>query len=217
MPAVQTYLNTGDHLTVWQLAHDWAGESSNESDPNDLPPEIKAGIYRLLVAIRNRLISVRNHEGIIILGGSFWSSLFYFSHLLKVNACLTNNRFEKAYLDSLYVWRPEVIRWCASDQLPIPQFWQSNPPSGEGEAGGDDTHWYGQLTPRKKQIVAALHIAARLWEENRALSYEDVWNHPDMKKLDKPRIFPSLASFKEWARDIAPQEAKSPGKRKISV
>lgn len=210
------YLDTGDHLTVWQLAHDWAGKDSNTSDPNDLPPEIKAGVYRVLVAIRNKLISVRDHEGIIILGGSFWTVLFSFSHLLKVSACLTKSRFDKEYLDSLYVWRPEVMRWCANDQLPVPSVWQIESAADSSDESNDE-HWYKQISPRRKQIVAVLHIATRLWEENRALSYEDVWNHPDMKKFDKPRIFPSLASFKEWARDIAPQEAKSQGRRKISV
>jgi hypothetical protein len=112
MPTVQTYLNTGDHLTVWQLAHDWAGKDSTASDPNNLPPEIKAGIYRVLVAIRNQLISVRDYEGLVIVGGSFWAMLFDVPHLLKFNACLTKSRFDKGYLDSLYVWRPEVIRWC---------------------------------------------------------------------------------------------------------
>lgn len=107
------------------------------------------------------------------------------------------------------------MRWCVNDQLPIPAVWQPKPGTdSSAEDDAEDGPWYEQLTDRRKRIVAALHIAARLWEGNRSLSYEEVWNHEDMKKFDKPRIFPSLESFKKWARDIAPQEVKSPGRRK---
>jgi len=134
---------------------------------------------------------------------------------MKFNACLRKNRFDKAYLDSLYVWRPEVLRWCANDQLPIPPKWQAisiTDTSSETEA--EDGHWYKRLSERRKRIAGTLHIAAQLWKENKSFQYEEIWNHEDMKKYDKPRSFPSLESFKDWARDIAPVNAKSPGKRK---
>jgi hypothetical protein len=212
-----SYLDTGDHLTVWKLAHDWAGIDSAASNPDSLPPEIKAGIFRVLVAIRNKLLSVRTPSRAILVEDGFLDMLADFPHDLKFNACLKKDRFDKNYLDSLYVWRPEVIRWCVNDQLLVPSIWQPKPESGSPDESSDDEHWYECLTDRRKGIVAALHIADRLWKEDRSLTYEEIWNHPDMKRYDKPRIFPSLDSFKEWARDIAPKEVKSPGRRRKSV
>lgn len=213
------YLHGRDFQTVWQLAHCWAGVDSNSSDPNNLSQEVIEATHRILVAIRNKLISVRTTSRLIFdEEKDFLDFLIELPQHLKFKACLKNNRFDKDYLDSLYVWRPEVLRWCQNDQLPIPSVWQPKLDiefSPESEA--DDEHWYERLTSRKKSIVAALHIAERIWQSDKSLLYEDVLNHEDMKKYNKPQIFPSLDSFKQWARDIAPQEAKQPGKRKKSV
>jgi hypothetical protein len=212
------YLLGSDYKTVWQLAHNWTGQDSQSDFPPTPSPEVKESIHRIFIAIRNKLISVRTKSRVIMGGDDFLDVLFDIKHDLKFHACLKKDQFDKEYLDSLYVWRPEVLRWCQKDMLPVPIFWQPNLEiefSGEIEA--DEEHWYKQLTSRKKSIIAALHIAERIWQGDKSLLYEDVLNHDDMKKYNKPQIFPSLDSFKEWARDIAPQEAKTGGRRKQSV
>jgi hypothetical protein len=207
-----------DFKTVWQLAHNWAGKESHASDSSNLSQEIKVAIHRVMIAIRNKLISVRTPSGIIFVDEGFLGTMLDIPHYRKFGACLRKNHFEKEYLNSLNVWKPEVIRWCINDQLPIPPIWQPlADTNSSNEAEAEDGHWYTRLSERRKRIAGALHIAAQLWKSNKSLSYEEVWNHEDMKKYDQPRSFASLAAFKEWARDIAPQEAKSPGKRKNSV
>jgi len=209
--------NPREYLTVWKLGHTWVGHDDSTSAPNNLAPEVIDSIHRIMIAIKNRLITVRTPSHVILDDDSFFGITFDLLHYLKFDACLKKNRFDQTYLDSLYVWRPEVLRWCQNDQLPIPTVWQPKLDiEFAPEAEADDEHWYKSLTPRKKSIVAALHIAERIWQSDKSLLYEDVLNHPDMKKYNKPQIFPSLDSFKEWARDIAPQEAKLPGKRKKS-
>ncbi|MES1981811.1 MAG: hypothetical protein V4443_04970 [Pseudomonadota bacterium] len=237
-------MNDDDYQTIWQLAHGWAGEDRYTSDSNNLSPEVKKWIYRVIVAIRNKILSVRTSNQVILDDDSVLGIISNFSHLRKFTACVTKNRFDKDYLDSLYVWRPEVLRWCFNDRLPIPLAWQeiaapdtievktqdshsyrhSSSLTFQDQIGQNsieeetqDKHWYKNLSDRRKQIAGCLHIAARLWRDNPTLSYEQVWNHDDMKKFDKPRIFPSLDSFREWARDIAPLSAKSPGRRKNSL
>lgn len=118
------YLDTDDYRTVWQLAYDWAGQDSQDNASNDPSPEVKEAIHRILVAILNKLISVRTSSIVIFEDDSFLGFVFDIRHYLKIRACQRKNRFDKKYLDSLYVWRPEVIRWCKNDLLPIPPCWQ---------------------------------------------------------------------------------------------
>lgn len=118
------YLGIDDYRTVWQLAHNWAGQDSQNSTSSDPSPEVKEAIYRILVAIGNRLISVRTSDFVIFKDDSFLNFLFEIRHYLKFDACKRKGKFDKEYLDSLYVWRPEVIRWCQNDLLPIPPCWQ---------------------------------------------------------------------------------------------
>ena len=43
--------NNPDFKTVWQLAHDWAGEKSDQTDPNAISPKLRIAIDRLIRAI----------------------------------------------------------------------------------------------------------------------------------------------------------------------
>ncbi|MBI3479879.1 MAG: hypothetical protein HY016_05925 [Nitrosomonadales bacterium] len=61
------YLNSRDYQTVWQLAHGWAGKDSVTSDPGNLSAEVIEAIHRILIAIRNKLISVRTPFRVIFL------------------------------------------------------------------------------------------------------------------------------------------------------
>lgn len=80
------YLDGNDYQTVWQLAHGWAGKDGHDSDPNNLPPEVNEGIHRVMIAIRNKLISVRTTSHVILEDDSFWDIPFNFSYLLKFKA-----------------------------------------------------------------------------------------------------------------------------------
>ena len=95
MPSNTAYLKGSDYQTVWQLAHGWVGKDSHTSDPNNLPQEVKEAIHRVLVAIRNKLISVRTTSHVILDSDSIWSILFDYSHHKKFTACLKDNRFDK--------------------------------------------------------------------------------------------------------------------------
>ena len=50
-----------DYETIWKLAHNWVNADPNESDENALSPELKKYIHRLLEAVDQRHISVRNN------------------------------------------------------------------------------------------------------------------------------------------------------------
>lgn len=205
------YLDGPDYRTIWQLAHLWA--DIEEAPDAPLNPAVKLQIHRILVAIRNNLIKVRNKRlGVIFESESTFDFIFfYISHHLRFNACLRKDKFDKNYLNSLYVWKPEVIQWCNQHQHTIPTIWLEQ--AEEAEEDSENQEWLARLTPRKKQIVGALHIAQRIWEEDPNLDYADVYEHPDMLTYDKPRRFPSLDSFKAWTRSIAPDKAKSRGRR----
>lgn len=213
------YLNGNDYQTVWGLAHAWAEKDGKESDPANLPLEVRENIFRILVAIRNKIITARTKRRLILVDDdSFMDFLYELPHYRRINRCLKDDLFDKDYLDSLHVWRPEVLGWCENHRLPIPPIWNpSELAFAQPLVDNNDNHWYENLTPRMKSIVAALHIADRLWKENESLSYSDIYSHPDMVKFNKPPIFNSLDSFREWAKRVAPVKAKQRGRRTKSV
>src|SRR5687768_8941980 len=101
--------NNPDFRTVWQLAHDWAGEKSDQTDPNAISPELRIAIDRLARAMGSREISARWKGYRIFIDDSFLSFIFDFRHSIKFYRWLMHNKFSKDYMDNLYVKRNEVI------------------------------------------------------------------------------------------------------------
>jgi hypothetical protein len=210
------YLDTADFSTVWKLAHNWAGLDESLTDEKNPPQHLREAIYRILSAITWNKLSVRTRTRLIMDDDSSLGFLMDLKYFLRVKRCLTGGPIYKAHLDELYIKRPEVIAWCESDYLPIPSIWAATLPGGKAqemnsEDEKDDT-WLTSLTDRRKQIVASLELAKRLWELKPEQSYQDVLQHPEMRKYGYPKVF-SFESFKTWARPYASDYAKAGGRR----
>jgi hypothetical protein len=211
-----------DYLTVWKLAHNWANVSPDNSDPSALPNEVKQGIHRTLSAIANRAITARNRKKVIFADEDTFEFLFFeIFNYLKLLKVQRKSVYDKSFLDSVYVKRAEVLRWCQNDFLDPPPIWQlsesnsSSSVSNDNDDEDEETSWYDSLTPKRKQKVACLELAKKLWKINPEWSYEEVFRHSIMKQYGNPEVF-TLRSFKEWAREFAPETAKIGGRPKAS-
>lgn len=159
------YLDSKDYQTVWQLAHNWVGASSDTSDANALSDELKEAIHRLMSAAINRAISIRTKRMAFFTDESFASLILEFQHFRKFMKCLRGDAFNKEYLDSIYLKRGDVLRWCQNEFLTPPPIWQitttiSMPPDQSTDDSDDDKdNWYDNLSDRRKQRVACLEIA----------------------------------------------------------
>jgi len=210
------YLDTYDFMTVWKLAHNWSGENPDTSDPENLSEETKEAIYRILNTIGWNRLSVRTRSRLIMDDDSVLTFILDWRHHLRFLRCLKSGNFDKAYLDSIYVKRPEVISWCEKEYLPIPPFWQKkqndrNPVLENEETDNPEEGWYAELTDRRKKRVACLELAKLLWKANPNQTYEQIFNHSTMKTYGNPNVF-SFNSFKRWASSFAPEHAKKGGR-----
>jgi hypothetical protein len=217
------YLDSKDYQTVWQLAHNWVGANPVESDPSALPAELKEAIHRLMLAALNQAISIRTRKWSFFVDDTFMSFIIDFGHFKKFRKCARYDEFDKAYLDSIYVKRSDVLRWCQNEFLTPPPIWQpaeinSQTPAQDNDAEEDEeTGWYENLSGKRKQRVACLEMAKRLWEIKEKQTYGEVFNHPQMLLYCKPSAFSSLRAFKVWAGEFAPEYAKNGGREKESM
>ncbi|WP_292993176.1 hypothetical protein [Nitrosomonas sp.] len=211
--------NSPDFKTVWRLAHDWIGADPDKTDPSAISPELRTAIHRLMHAMYSREISARWKGWRIFIDDSFISSVFDFFHDLRFIQCLRSNKFNKAYLDSLYVKRNEVINWCINvARLEPPPCWATTKLQSTEAVDTDDENknWYDGLTERRKRKIGCLELARKLWEENPKQSYDQIRNHPIMKQYGNPSVF-TQDTFQNWAKNYASEFAKKGGRRKKSV
>jgi len=211
------YLDSHDYQTIWSLAHNWTNLEPESTDQNNLPSDTKIAIHRIMSAILGSKLTVRNKTFQIFLDDSFLNFIFDFSHYRKFSQCLKRDVFNKSYLDSLYVKRPDVIAWCQSDFLTIPSIWQLRVQdnlqnASEYDASEDENEgWYADLSDRRKQRVACLEMAKKLWLINPSQTYEEIYNHSTMKLFGNPNVF-SLDAFRKWSRPFATEYAKTGGR-----
>lgn len=106
------FLDGEDFKSVWQLAHNWASEDPSKTDVKEVSPKLKTAIHRLMHAMANHEISARSRRGRILEDDSFLTFAFDSFHYWEFYQCLKRNKFNKNYLENLYVKRYEVISWC---------------------------------------------------------------------------------------------------------
>jgi hypothetical protein len=213
------YLDSEDFQTIWQLAHNWVGTDPDQTDPNAPLPELKDAIHRLMSAAYSRTISIRTRRFAVFMDESFFTLITDFPHYRKFWKCLRHDEFNKAYLDSIYVKRGDVLRWCQNEFLSPPPIWQlaeiENSPASRNANKEDeeeeDSSWYDVLTEKRKQKVACLEMARALWKINPKQTYAEIHQHPIMKMYCTPSVF-SLRAFKKWSGRYASEYAKNGGR-----
>jgi hypothetical protein len=137
--------NKEEFQTVWQLAHNWVDVDPDKTDTNAVSIELKNVIHRLLLAITSKNITARTRRWAILEDDSIFTSPLDFYHRLKLYPCLRRNKFNKSYLDNLYIKRDEVINWCANvAQLDPPPCWSPKNLFGK-QVTGEETKNYDSV------------------------------------------------------------------------
>jgi len=74
------YIESEDYRNLWQLAHEWAGNTPEKTDPNNLPKPVELNLKRLAAAILRRSLAAQTKNGAIFLEDSFFDYLFNSRH-----------------------------------------------------------------------------------------------------------------------------------------
>lgn len=211
--------DTQEFLSVWEIAHQWEGMDPAQTDQENVSPEIKRRISRVLQAYFRKELPLRKPDGYRLTGHHWLHTIFHIdNHHEKLSDDLGNDKVDMRLMDCLYVRRGEILQWCAREFIDPPPCWalpavkpQTELPVDE-EGDDDKDGWYEQMTPRRKTFVAGLEIAKYLWKQDRTRTYKDVFEHPLMKQTGFASVF-SLESFKKHAGPVAPDEIKKGGRR----
>lgn len=210
--------NNPDFKSVWQLAHDWAGEKPDQTDPAAISPRLRLAIDRLIRAIGSKEITARWKGRRILIDDSFLSFIFDIRHAIKLYCWVMYNKFSKDFLDNLYVKRNEVITWCEKVALlDPPPCWSHKKLAATDQAkyesvDPDDENncWYDKISERRRQRIVCIELAKQLWERDQNLSYEEMQKHPIMQQFGYSSTF-SSKPFKNLVRIVASESAQMPG------
>ncbi|MDO9282163.1 MAG: hypothetical protein Q7T88_07260 [Methylotenera sp.] len=114
-----------DYLSIWNLAHRWAGVDVDSTDADNLPEEVQYLIKKIVEGYWNSNLRLRRSNGRKIPRESmlvFFYNLNFWQKALE--RCLFENEYDKSKLNSYLVGRIDLIRMCEHEDIDPPEFWK---------------------------------------------------------------------------------------------
>ena len=203
------FLDGEDFKSVWQLSHNWAGEDPNITDVNAISPKLKTAIHRLMHAMAIHEISARSSKRLIFEDNSLWTFITDFIHYLKFYRCLRKDKFNKDYLDNLYVKRYEVIRWCINVALiDPPPCWATKRLPYESISTKETKNY--RPADENEDRIRCQSIASALWELDAAIHPLHIVQSTIIQRLGNGRNY-SEETIKGWIKSVDPQKDRKKG------
>lgn len=117
------YVESEDFRNVWVLAHEWAGYHPEKTESDNLPIQVKLNLQRLATSILNNSLRAQTKKVSIFTDDLLFTFLFEAKHFFRLLYCKWGKSFNKNYLQSIYVKRPNFLEWCEKEKLPYTDFW----------------------------------------------------------------------------------------------
>ena len=102
-----------DYLSIWDIAHKWAGFAPDTSDQKALPEQVSYLIHKLIEGYLSKELKLRRANGLRVPEDSLFLLLWNINIWQKqMWDCLNNGKFNKAKLSNLFVKRSELLKLC---------------------------------------------------------------------------------------------------------
>ncbi|MCC8997771.1 MAG: hypothetical protein LM517_12215 [Nitrosomonas sp.] len=199
-----------DYKTVWQLAHNWAGLDPEKTDAKAIPPVLREYIIRLVLAIRNRVVTARTRDGVIFENNSF---IFFFVdvyHYFKTMACLAWDNFDKPYLNSVYVKREEVINLSIKTYCDFPPCWTPKRLPYESITTKENKNY--RPANETEDRIRCQAIASALWELDPDIHPNHIARSKILQRIGNGAQY-DISTITDWIAELDPQKNyRKPGR-----
>jgi hypothetical protein len=189
--------------SIWAIAHKWADKDPSNSDPDALNDFVKARIQLMARAVILRRLTIRDSDGMPIMESNIVINAIWdhkpFWHL---RASYFHNKFNKEILDSHYLSRSELFRWCEAEYLSFPQYWiDDNAFSKVPEALKDKP-----ASTREKDKAACRALASLLWSIDPRIAPKHMAESKQLKQFGNAHNYTDEKTVKGWIADLDPQK-----------
>lgn len=110
--------------SIWNVAHKWCNQNPDTSKPESLDPLVLERMMRIARAVLFKKLSLRKEDNTPILDS--WvliNMIIDFRVFWGLRDTYFHQKIDKTLLDSHYISRAELLKWCSEEYLTFPQFW----------------------------------------------------------------------------------------------
>jgi hypothetical protein len=118
------FLEGKDYLSIWEVAHRWAGLDPDSTNPEDLPEDVRYYIHKMIEGYLGEELKLRSSDGYRVARDPLHILIWGVNAQLNFMwSCLNKGNFNKPKLLKLYVRRRELINLCKLEEIDPPSFW----------------------------------------------------------------------------------------------
>lgn len=186
--------------TIWRVAHKWANQDPNTNNTESLHPLVSDRLQRMARAAIFRKLSLRDTTNTPVLDSWLLINMIFERKIFwGLRACYFHHKFDQALLDSVYVSRAELLKWCEVGYLSPPQFWlEDNLISKIPEKAK-----HSPASRRDKAIVAWRSFAQALWLIDPNIHPRHMAESNALKELENVKGY-SPDTVRDWIVDLDP-------------
>lgn len=207
----KTMLYESDFRSVWDIAQLWAGYARG-ANGTELPEPVLDKLQKLIWAFARKQISLRTRTGKWVPDEPMYLVLLDLNkpraQLLEM---LAQQRFDEAILDSLFVTRSEVLKWCEEDFLTPPAIWA--PAAGTGGVVEAQKVAVGRHREEAidKQLCQA--IARTLWDIDPQIPPAHMIKHKAIQRYGNAAQYEDDDTIRGWIVEFDPlRKERKPGR-----
>jgi hypothetical protein len=199
------FLEGIEYETIWKVAHKWADVDPDKSNPDALDEFVKARIQLIARAVIKGELSLRNANN-VPMQDSYWmiNMIVEYWVFWPLRDCYFHNKFDKKILDSHYISRSELFRWCEANYLSFPPFWlDDNSMSKIPDALKDKP-----ASKRDKDKAACRALANLLWHIDPHIAPAHMVESGIFQSLGDVGEYKDDKTIKGWIADLDPLKEK---------
>jgi len=218
-----SYLQYMQLMSIWEAGHRWAGYGPDATDEGNLPEPVREKLRALLQAA-NMSLNLFDKSGReqLDLYVPFIGIVIPNKATTRAKELLNTRQFPKEDLDSFFIYKDEVEKWCLITGQNLPPFWFSEDEieyhdeqlkriHGNVEPTGNAPKPFPKLRPEQEDKILVQEAASRLWKTPPFLTITAMMKRDEILieangKTYKPK------TLRSWLSEVAPPEVKKPGR-----
>ena len=197
------FLEGVEYETIWRVAHKWADIDPDKSNPEALDEFVKARIQLIARAVLKGDLSLRNYNN-VPMQDSYWmiNMIVEYWVFWPLRACYFHNKFNKKILDTNYISRSELFRWCEANYLSFPPFWLDD----NSMSRIPDALKNRPASKRDKDQAASRALAGLLWRIDPRITPKHMVNSEIFAELANASDYKDDKTIKGWIADLDPMK-----------
>jgi len=196
-------LHPNDFRNVWELSHLWAGFEPAKTDTEELPEPVVDKLQKLIWGYLRGKISLRRKSGRRVIPDDFWLFVFNLNRTrVRLGNAVTERCFEKDFLNSLFVMRSEVLRWCADEFLAPPGIWAAD--LKLTSEAGDSRGIGGRHRDDEINKLLCQAIARTLWDFDARIHPAHMVEHRAIRRYGNAALYKDSETIRNWIAEVDP-------------